>query len=66
VLASLHRARLLQVIDVTEDSGVRLPPLTVDDERLAKIEDLRYLRARLDALLGLLPGTDTDDGRATA
>jgi V/A-type H+/Na+-transporting ATPase subunit I len=58
VLASLHRARLLQVIDVTEDSGVRLPPLTVDDERLARIEDLRYLRARLDALLGLLPGTD--------
>ena len=58
VLGSLHRARLLQVIDVTEDSGVRLPPLTVDDERLAKIEDLRFLRARLDALLGLLPGVE--------
>lgn len=56
VLTSLHRASLLQVIDVNDDSGVRLPPLTIDDEHLAAIEDLRYLRARLDSLLGLLPG----------
>jgi V/A-type H+-transporting ATPase subunit I len=54
-LAALHRSRRVQVIDVTDDSGVRLPPLTADDEHLRAIEDLRYLRARLDALLRLLP-----------
>jgi V/A-type H+-transporting ATPase subunit I len=54
-LEALHRLRRVQVIDVTDDSGVRLPPLTVDERHLHDIEDLRYLRARLDALLRLLP-----------
>jgi V/A-type H+-transporting ATPase subunit I len=62
-LEALHRARKVQVIDITEDSGVRLPPLTIDEEHLHAIEDLRYLRARLDALLRLLPGTAMADDR---
>lgn len=57
-LTALHRAKRVQVIDVTDDSGVHLPPLTVDEKRLHTIEDLRYLRARLDALLRLLPAFD--------
>jgi V/A-type H+-transporting ATPase subunit I len=58
-LAALHRAKRVQVIDVTDDIGVRLPPLTIDEEHLRSIEDLRYLRARLDALLHLLPEMTT-------
>lgn len=54
-LETLHGMRSVQVIDVTDDSGVRLPPLTIDEEHLRILEDLRYLRARLDALLRLLP-----------
>ncbi len=54
-LTALHRGKRVQVIDVNDDSGVRLPPLTVDDRQLRTTEDLRYLRARLDALLRLLP-----------
>ncbi|MGD2101101.1 MAG: V-type ATPase 116kDa subunit family protein [Acidimicrobiia bacterium] len=61
-LETLHRAKKIQVIDITDDSGVQLPPLTVDEEHLHVIEDLRYLKARLDALLRLLPdeGVETD------
>ncbi|MEA1904139.1 MAG: V-type ATPase 116kDa subunit family protein [Actinomycetota bacterium] len=58
-LTALHRAKRVQVIDVTDDSGVRLPPLTVDEAHLHAIEDLRYLRTRLDALLRLLPAIET-------
>jgi V/A-type H+/Na+-transporting ATPase subunit I len=63
-LTALHRAKRVQVIDVTDDIGVRLPPLTIDEEHLRSIEDLRYLRARLDALLHLLPEmtTHTSEG----
>lgn len=64
-LEALHRARQIQVIDVTDDSGVRLPPLTIDEDHLHAIEDLRFLRARLDALLRLLPGTAATDDRST-
>jgi V/A-type H+-transporting ATPase subunit I len=62
-LETLHRTRSVQVIDVTDDRGVRLPPLTIDDEHLRVLEDLRYLRARLDALLRLLP--EMEDGGTT-
>lgn len=55
-LQTLHRARSVQVIDITDDSGVPLPPLAIDEDRLADMEELRYLRARLDGLLRLLPG----------
>lgn len=65
-LQALHRARRIQVIDVTDDSGVRLPPLAIDEEHLDRIEDLRFLRARLDALLHLLPGMEDDGGRQPA
>lgn len=61
-LAALHRAKQVQVIDVTEDSGLSLPPLAVDEAHLHAIEDLRYLKARLDALLRLLPGAGVADG----
>ncbi len=63
-LETLHWMKTVQVIDVTDDSGVRLPPLTIDEEHLRILEDLRYLRARLDALLRLLPemsGADTGE-----
>jgi V/A-type H+-transporting ATPase subunit I len=62
-LEVLHRARQVEVIDITDDSGVRLPPLTADETHLHAIEDLRYLRARLDALLRLLPGKAVTDDR---
>ncbi|RPI24876.1 MAG: hypothetical protein EHM57_02205, partial [Actinobacteria bacterium] len=55
ILETLHGWSGVHLIDVSHDSGVRLPPLAVDDEQLHEIEELRYLRARLDALLRLLP-----------
>jgi V/A-type H+/Na+-transporting ATPase subunit I len=57
ILETLHGWKGVQLIDVGQDSGVRLPPLAVDDEQLHEIEELRYLRTRLDALLRLLPST---------
>lgn len=60
-LKSLHRAKNVQVINVTDDSAVHLPPLAIDDEHHRALENLRYLRARLDALLRLLPGVEGDE-----
>jgi V/A-type H+-transporting ATPase subunit I len=54
-LAVLHRSRRVHLVDVGSDPTVTLPPLAVDDEHLHRIEDLRYLRARLDGLLRLVP-----------
>jgi V/A-type H+-transporting ATPase subunit I len=59
----LHRTRLLHLIDVNDDAGVKLPPLRLDDDRVRELEELRYLRARVDALLALVPhppGADSD------
>jgi V/A-type H+-transporting ATPase subunit I len=55
VLEVLHGWRGVHLIDVSADSTVTLPPLTVDDEQLHDLEELRYLRTRLDALLRLCP-----------
>lgn len=62
-LSVLHRSRRVHLIDVTQDASVTLPPLSVDDDHLGRIEDLRYLRARLDALLRLMP--EPPEGEAT-
>lgn len=50
---ALHRLSSVQLIDVSDDASVTMPPLAADDNQLRQIEELRYLRARLDALLGL-------------
>lgn len=52
-LAALHELAAVQIIDVTEDASVTLPPLVADESQLRETEELRYLRARLDALLSL-------------
>ena len=54
-LELLHRLRTMQLLDVTSTPGVRLPPLTVDEKQLRELEELRYLRARLDAILRMVP-----------
>ncbi len=51
----LHGLRTIQLIDVTSTPGVRLPPLTADEKQLRELEELRYLRTRLDAVLGMVP-----------
>jgi V/A-type H+-transporting ATPase subunit I len=55
VLAVLHGSQRVHLIDVTQDASVTLPPLSLDDTHRRRIEDLRYLRTRLDALLRLMP-----------
>lgn len=55
-LALLHRSRCMHLVDVSQDPSMTLPPLSVDDAQLERSEDLRYLRTRLDAFLGLAPG----------
>ena len=55
VLEVLHASRVLHLIDVNDDAGVRLPPLHLDDARLQELEEARYLKARVDALLALAP-----------
>jgi V/A-type H+-transporting ATPase subunit I len=52
-LEALHRSAAIHLIDVTEDASVTLPPMSADDDQLRKIEELRYLKARLDGLLSL-------------
>ena len=52
-LAALQRLSAVQLIDVTKDASVTLPPLSADDDQLREIEELRYLVARLDALFAL-------------
>lgn len=55
VVAVLHGLQAVHLIDVTQDSEVQLPPLSVDEEQLAELQDARYLRARIDSLLALVP-----------
>ncbi|MHC4411071.1 MAG: hypothetical protein ACYS0F_18935, partial [Planctomycetota bacterium] len=62
-LDTLYRTRLLQLTDVVE-TGV--PPLTVDDEHAHERERLRFLRARLDAMLTLAEFPDGHPVRLTA
>ncbi len=52
-LALLHRLGVVHVIDIGDDSGAQVPPLAIDEPHLHEAEDLRYLRTRLDGLLGL-------------
>jgi V/A-type H+-transporting ATPase subunit I len=72
-LAALQELGAVHLIDVTQDSTVRLPPLTVDEAHLQEIEDARYLSARLQSLLALVsppmpvdPDTGFDLGRVRA
>lgn len=55
VLEALHDWQAIHLLDVSADSTVTLPPLTMDDQQLHELEELRYLRTRLDALLRLSP-----------
>lgn len=52
-LEALHRLSSVQLIDVARDATVTLPPLTADDSQSREMEDLRFAKARLDALLAL-------------
>ncbi len=52
-LAALQGLSAMQLIDVTKDASVTLPPLSADDAQLGEIEELRYLIARLDAAFAL-------------
>ena len=54
-LAVLHGLRTVHLIDVSDDGTVPLPPLAVDEQHLQRMEDLRYLRARLGSVLALIP-----------
>ena len=66
VLTFLHRRRVLHLVDATEDPGVHLPPLRFDQAQVREVETLRYLRARVDAVLGLVssaPPSDRDGER---
>ncbi len=56
-LAALHGLSSIQLIDVSQDATVTLPPLAADDEQLEELEQLRFTRARLDALLALASST---------
>lgn len=57
-LDRLYQLQLVQIIDhASQRSGVALSSMTLGAERLQELEVLRYLRARLDALLQLLPAS---------
>jgi V/A-type H+-transporting ATPase subunit I len=61
VLTFLQRRSTLHLVEVTDDPDVRLPPLHVDEGQVRVIEDLRYLKARLDAILSLVPRPPRSD-----
>lgn len=66
-LGALHDLRCVQLTDSTEDPGLQLPPMAMDEGHLHEIEELRYLRTRIDALLSLVsvqapePGVSFDE-----
>ena len=64
VLNFLHQRQVLHLIDAAEDSEVHLPPLRFDETQVHEIEELRYLKARVDAVLGLIPGPPPPDRSA--
>ena len=53
VLAAIHQIAAVQLIDVARDASVPLPPLAADEDQVRRIEDIRYLKTRLDSLLAL-------------
>ncbi len=55
VVAVLQHLNAVQLIDTADDHEIHLPPLGVGDDRLAELQDARYLRARIDSLLALVP-----------
>lgn len=61
-LACLHDLGVVQLIAVTDDPTVRLPPMAVDEARIHETEQLRYLRTRLAALLALAPSLPAAPG----
>ncbi len=62
VLEALHKTAAVQLIDVTRDASVPLPPLAADEAQMRQIEEIRYLKARLDGLIGLCSGTPEGPG----
>lgn len=54
-LQQLYQLRLVQIVDHAPRSGMALRTVTLGAQRLQEQETLRYLRARLEALLQLLP-----------
>ena len=62
ILEALHRTAAVQLIDVTKDASVPLPPLAADEAQVRHIEDIRYLKARLDGLIAMCsePASVTD------
>ncbi len=65
VLTLLHRRQAVHLIDVSDDSDVPLPPLRIDEDRVSEIEELRYLKARIDAVLGLVAAPPPPDRDTT-
>jgi len=61
-LATLYRLRCVQLVDIGRDSEIRLPPLSIDDARLSELEELKYLKARLNGLLRLIPDVGAAGG----
>lgn len=63
ILEALHRTAAVQLIDVTRDASVPLPPLAADEAQMRRIEDIRYLKARLDGLISMCPEPPAATGR---
>lgn len=57
VLDLLYRQGTVHLVDVTHDRDVHLPPLSLDEDHVRRVEDLRYLRTRLESVLALAPGS---------
>jgi V/A-type H+/Na+-transporting ATPase subunit I len=55
VLRALYSLQTVHLVDVTGDSTVRLPPLAPGEGILGEIEEARYLRTRLQAVIRLVP-----------
>ncbi len=55
VLEALHKTAAVQLIDVTKDASVPLPPLAADETQMKQMEEIRYLKARLDGLIAMCP-----------
>jgi V/A-type H+-transporting ATPase subunit I len=55
ILSTLHQLGAVHLIDVATDSSAPVPPLSLDEQHQQEVENLRFLRARVQGLLALAP-----------
>jgi V/A-type H+-transporting ATPase subunit I len=60
-LSTLQQMGVVHLIDVTKDTTLRLPPMSIDPPHVKELDDARFLKAKLDGYLRLLDQQPAED-----